>query len=108
MPANGDSTAAAQIGLIPVVCMTYYEFSCKTSFSGGKPVLSGIARVPDNQPLELVQSEIAGALNSSEVTLNSAKIDLESEFRRHREHAGREKEPSGQYANLGIVEVIVF
>jgi hypothetical protein len=88
--------------------MTYYEFRCKTSFSGGKPVLSGIARVPDNHPLELVQSEIAGALNSSDVALNSAKVDLENEFRRRRERTERGTETSGQYANLGIVEVIIF
>ena len=88
--------------------MTYYEFTCKTSFSGGKPALSGIACVPDNHPPELVESEIAGALNSSEVTLNSAKVDLENEFRRRRERTDPGTETSGQYANLGIVEVIIF
>lgn len=88
--------------------MTYYEFTCKTSFSGGKPALSGIACVPDNHPLEGIESEIAGALNSSEVTLNSANVDLENEFRRRRELAERGIESHGIYANLGTVEVIIF
>jgi hypothetical protein len=86
----------------------YYEFTCKTSFSGRKPALSGIARVPDNQPLEVIESEIAGALNSSEVTLNSAKVDLESEFRRRRELAESGIETHGIYAKLGTIEVIIF
>ena len=50
----------------------------------------------------------AGALNSSEVTLNSANVDLENEFRRRRELAERGIETHGIYANLGTVEVIIF
>lgn len=88
--------------------MTYYQFTCKTSFSGGKPALSGIARVPDNHSLEVIESEIAGALNSSEVTLNSANVDLENEFRQRRELAESGIETQGTYANFGTVEVIIF
>ena len=88
--------------------MKYYEFTCKTSFSGAKPVQSGIARVPDNHPLELIDSEIAGALKVTEVTLTSANLDLENEFRRRRETKEKRTETSGVYANLGKLEVIVF
>jgi hypothetical protein len=88
--------------------MKYYQFTCKTSFSGGKPVQSGIARVPDNHPLELIESEIAGALKVTEVTLTSPNLDLEDEFRRHRETKERGTETSGVYADLGTIEVIVF
>jgi hypothetical protein len=88
--------------------MTYYEFTAKTSFSGGKPTLSGIVRAPDGHPLELIESEIAGALNSSEVTLESSHLDLENEFRRRQELAETTSGAPGQYANLGIVEVIIF
>lgn len=89
--------------------MTYYEFTGKTSFSKGKPALSGIACVPDNHPLELVESEIAGALNVPEVTLDSPKLDVESEFQRRRELAASGSVTNGQYANLGgVIEVIIF
>jgi hypothetical protein len=87
--------------------MKYYEFTCKTSFSSGRPVQSGIARVPDNHPLDLIESEIAGALKMSEVTLTSADLDLENEFRRRREPKGQ-TDTDGLYANLGTIEVIVF
>ena len=88
--------------------MTYYEFTSKTSFSGGKQTLSGIARAPDSQPLKLIESEIAGALNSSGVTLRSSNLDLENEFRRRRELTWNTSGARGLYANLGIVEVIIF
>jgi hypothetical protein len=88
--------------------MIYYEFTSKTSFSGGKPTLSGIVRAPDNHPLELIESEIAGALNSSGVTLHSSNLDLENEFRRRRELTESASGTRGLYANLGIVEVILF
>jgi hypothetical protein len=88
--------------------MKYYEFTCKTSFSGDKPVQSGIACVPDDHPLELIESEIAGGLKVKEVTLTSPDLDLENEFRRHRENKGKSTETNGVYANLGKIEVIVF
>ncbi|MBV8101929.1 MAG: hypothetical protein JOZ31_22515 [Verrucomicrobia bacterium] len=88
--------------------MTYYEFTSKTSFSGGKPTLSGIARAPDSYPLDLIESEIAGTLNSSGVTLRSSNLDLENEFRRRRELTENASGARGLYANLGIVEVIIF
>jgi hypothetical protein len=88
--------------------MTYYEFTSKTSFSGGRPTLLGIARAPDSHPLELIESEIAGALNSSGVTLKSSNLDLENEFRRRRELTENTSGTRGLYANLGIVEVIMF
>jgi len=88
--------------------MKYYEFTCKTSFSGGNPVQSGIARVPDNHPLELIESEIAGALKVTEVTLTSANLDLEDKFRGRREAKEQGTETQGVYANLGKIEVIVF
>ena len=91
--------------------MKYYEFTYKTSFSGDNPVQTGIARVPDNQPLELIRAEIAGALNVGEVTLTSANLesrDLEDQFRRYRETGEKETAAGGVYANLGTVEVITF
>ena len=91
--------------------MKYYEFSYKTSFSGDNPVQTGIACVQDDQPLELIRSEIAGGLNVGEVTLTSADLEdsgLENEFRRHRETGKQETKTSGVYANLGVVEVILF
>jgi|GEM_PF-3708898 hypothetical protein len=90
--------------------MKYYEFTCKTTFSGDKPAQSGIACVPDNHPLDLVEAEIAGALKMSEVTLTSADLDLENEFRRRREPKEEWKgtKTNGLYANLGAVEIIVF
>ena len=93
--------------------MKYYEFTYKTSFSGDNPVQTGLARVPDNQPLELIRAKIAGALNVGEVTLTSANQesrDLEDQFRRYQEMGKGKKGTgtNGAYANLGIVEVIVF
>jgi hypothetical protein len=91
--------------------MKYYEFTYTTSFSGDNPVQTGIARVPDDQPLELIRSEIAGGLNVGEVTLTSAGLenrDLENEFRQHRETGQQKTETGGVYANLGVVEVILF
>jgi hypothetical protein len=91
--------------------MKYYEFTYKTGFSGDNPVQTGIARVPDNQPLELVRSEIAGALNVGEVTLTSENLesrDLEDEFRRYQEMGEKGTATGGAYANLGVVEFIVF
>ena len=88
--------------------MKYYEFTSKTSFSGGKPVQSGIARVPDNHPPELIESEIAGALNVPEVTLTSTDLDLEDKFRQYRDRSEQGVETDGVYANLGTIEVIVF
>lgn len=89
--------------------MTYYEFTCKISFSEGKPTLSGIACVPDHHPVELVESAIAGALNVPEVTLDSPKVDLENEFQRRRELAAGGSVTNGQYVNLGgVVEVIIL
>jgi hypothetical protein len=55
--------------------MKYYGFTYKTSFSGDNPVQTGVARVPDNQPLELVRTEIAGALNVGEVMLTSENLE---------------------------------
>ena len=91
--------------------MKYYEFTYKTSFSGDNPVQTGIARVPDSQPLELIRTEIAGALNVGEVTLTSANLeshDVEEKFRRYQEMEKKGTGVDGAYANLGIVEVIVF
>jgi hypothetical protein len=91
--------------------MKYYEFTYKTSFSGDNPVQTGIARVRDDQPLELIRSEIAGGLKVGEVTLTSADVDnrgLETKFHQHRETAKQETETGGVYANLGVVEVILF
>jgi len=91
--------------------MKYYQFTNKTSFSGDNPVQTGIARVPDNQPLELIRSEIVGALNVGEVTLTSANLesrDLQDQFRRYQEMGKKGTGTDGAYANLGIVEVIVF
>jgi hypothetical protein len=89
--------------------MTYYEFTCKISFSEGKPALSGIACAPDHHPVELVESAIAGALNVPEVTLDSPNLDLESEFQRRRELAARGSVTNGNYANLGgVIEVIIL
>ena len=88
--------------------MKYYEFTCKTSFSGGKPVQTGLACVPDSHPLELIESEIAGALSVTEVTLISADFDLENEFRRYRETREKGTQAGGTYANFGAIEVIVF
>jgi hypothetical protein len=91
--------------------MKYYEFTYKTSFSGDNPVQTGVARVPDNQPLELVRTEIAGALNVGEVMLTSANLesrDLEDQFHRYQEMGEKGTAIDGAYANLGIVEVIVF
>jgi hypothetical protein len=91
--------------------MKYYEFTYKTSFSGDNPVQTGIARVPDNQPLELIQTKIAGALNVGEVTLTSENLenrDLEEKFRRYQETGKKGTGTDGAYANLGIVGVIVF
>lgn len=91
--------------------MKYYEFTYKTSFSGDNPVQTGIARVPDNQPLELIRTEIAGALNAGEVTLTSANLeshDVEEKFRRYQEMGKKGIGIDGAYANLGIVEVVVF
>ena len=91
--------------------MKYYEFTYKTTFSGDNPVQTGIARVPDNQPLELIRSAIAGALNVGEVTLTSANPenrDLEDEFRRFQEMGEKGTATGGAYANLGVVEFIVF
>ena len=91
--------------------MKYYEFTYKTSFSGDNPVQTGLARVPDNQPLELIRAKIAGALNVGEVTLTSANQesrDLEDQFRRYQEMGKKGTGTNGAYANLGIVEVIVF
>jgi hypothetical protein len=91
--------------------MKYYEFTYKTSFSGDSPVQTGIARVPDDQPLDLIRTEIAGALNAGEVTLTSANLEnsnLEGQFRRYRETGEKETGAGGVYANLGIVEVIAF
>jgi hypothetical protein len=88
--------------------MTYYEFTCKVSLSEGKPALSGIVCAPDHHPVGLVESAIAGALNVPEVTLDSPKLDLESEFKRRRELAASGSVTNGQYANLGgVVEVII-
>jgi hypothetical protein len=91
--------------------MKYYEFTYKTSFSGDSPVQTGIARVPDNQPLELIRTEVAGALNVGEVTLTSANLesrDLEDQFRRYQEMGRKGTAIDGAYSNLGIVEVVVF
>jgi hypothetical protein len=91
--------------------MMYYEFTYKTSFSGDSPVQTGIARVSDNQPLELIRSQIAGALNVGEVILTSANLengDLEDEFRRYQEMGEKGTATGGAYANLGVVEFIVF
>jgi hypothetical protein len=91
--------------------MKYYEFTYKTTFSGDNPVQTGIARVRDNQPLELIRTEIAGALSVGEVTLTSANLengDLEEKFRRYQEIEKKGTGIKGAYANLGIVEVIVF
>ena len=91
--------------------MKYYEFTYKTSFSGDSPVQTGIARVPESQPLELIRTEIAGALNVGEVTLTSANLeshDVEEKFRRYQEMGKKGTGIDGAYANLGIVEVIVF
>ena len=91
--------------------MKYYEFTYKTTFSGDNPVQTGIARVPDNQPVELIRSAIAGALNVGEVTLTSASPenrDLEDEFRRFQEMGEKGTATDGAYANLGVVEFIVF
>jgi hypothetical protein len=91
--------------------MKYYEFTYKTSFSGDNPVQTGIARVADNQPLDLIRMKIAGALNVGEVTLTSANLengDLEDKFRRYQELGKKGTAINGAYANLGIVEVIVF
>ncbi|MBV9877744.1 MAG: hypothetical protein JO025_23660 [Verrucomicrobia bacterium] len=91
--------------------MKYYEFTYKTSFSGDNPVQTGIARVADNQPLDPIRTKIAGALNVGEVTLTSANLengDLEDKFRRYQESGKKAGGINGAYANLGIVEVIVF
>ena len=91
--------------------MKYYEFTYKTSFSDDNPVQTGIACVKDDQPLELIRTEIAGGLNVGEVTLTSANLDdhgLENEFRQHRETGKQETKTGGVYANLGAVEVILF
>ena len=91
--------------------MKYYEFTYKTSFSPDNPIQTGIARVPDSHPLELIRSEIAGGLNVGEVTLTSANLDnrdLENQFRRYQETGQKRTEAGGVYANLGVVEVIVF
>ena len=91
--------------------MKYYEFTYKTSFSGDNPVQTGIACVRDDQPMELIRSEIAGGLNVGEVTLTSADLQdhgLEDEFRQHRETGEQETKAGGVYANLGVVEVILF
>jgi len=88
--------------------MTYYESTSKTSFAGGKPALSGIARAPDSHSLELIESEIAGALNSS------GSYPKVVEPRSRKRISGRRELPEnasggrGLYANLGIVEVIIF
>jgi hypothetical protein len=91
--------------------MKYYEFAYKTSFSGDNPAQTGIARVGDNQPLDPIRTKIAGALNVGEVTLTSANLengDLEDKFRRYQESGKKGTGMNGAYANLGIVEVIVF
>ena len=61
--------------------------------------------------IEIIRAEIAGALNVGEVMLTSANLesrDLQDQFRRYQEMGKKGTGTDGAYANLGIVEVIVF